>query len=101
MEMITTKEALKMLKGRGFIVPYPTLALWVREGRFEGAELDEGNPRGSVWYIPRASVEKFQPPERGRPPNKTPATANNRATGKARGSNGASVSKSAKRGGKR
>ena len=71
MDMVTTKEALQMLRERGLTVPYPTLALWVREGRFEGAKLDESNPRGSVWYIPRASVMKFAPPERGRPP-KTP-----------------------------
>lgn len=68
MDMVTTKEALAILQKRGFAVPYPTLALWVRTGRFEGAQLDENNPRGAVWYIPRKSVEKFEPPGRGRPP---------------------------------
>jgi hypothetical protein len=68
MDMVTTKEALAILQKRGFAVPYPTLALWVRTGRFEGAQLDESNPRGAVWYIPRKSVEKFEPPDRGRPP---------------------------------
>jgi len=67
MDMVTTKEALKILQVRGLDVPYPTLALWVREGRFKGAKLDESNPRGAVWYIPRKSVETFEPPERGRP----------------------------------
>lgn len=67
MDMVTTKEALTILRGRGIEVPYPTLALWVRTGRFEGAQLDESNPRGAVWYIPRKAVEKFAPPERGRP----------------------------------
>ena len=67
MDMVTTKEALAILRDRGIDVPYPTLALWVRTGRFEGAQLDESNPRGAVWYIPRKSVEKFKPPERGRP----------------------------------
>lgn len=67
MDMVTTKEALVILQERGLNVPYPTLAFWVRTGRFEGAQLDESNPRGAVWYIPRQSVEKFEPPERGRP----------------------------------
>ena len=67
MEMLSTTKALEVLRERGIIVPYPTLALWVREGRFEGAELDETNPRGPVWKIPRSSVEKFELPARGRP----------------------------------
>lgn len=71
--MVTTKEALSILRGRGIEVPYPTLALWVRTGRFEGAQLDDSNPRGAVWYIPRKSVEKFEPPERGRPSSKKSA----------------------------
>ncbi len=68
MDTVTTKEALNILRARGLKVPYPTIALWVREGRFAGAELDEDNPRGAVWYIPRKSVESFTPPERGRKP---------------------------------
>jgi hypothetical protein len=91
MDMVTTKEALKMLEKRGFSVPYPTLALWVREGRFEGAKLDENNPRGSVWYIPRNSVETFQPPERGRPPK--PSNTEKTATRKPGASNGAATGK--------
>ena len=74
MDMVTTKEALTILRGRGISVPYPTLALWVRTGRFEGAQLDESNPRGAVWYIPRKAVEKFEPPERGRPAQPKPPT---------------------------
>ncbi len=73
MDMVSTKEALAILQKRGYEVPYPTLALWVREGRFEGAKLED-NPRGAVWHIPRAAVEKFQPPERGRPKVEKPAT---------------------------
>ena len=72
--MVTTKEALEILRNRGFEVPYPTLALWVREGRFGGAVLED-NPRGAVWYIPRSSVVRFQPPERGRPPKAKPEQA--------------------------
>ncbi len=81
MSMVTTKEALKILRSRGLNVPYPTLALWVREGRFEGAKLED-NPRGAVWYIPRTSVEKFDPPERGRPPKAKPAQSNGKKRGK-------------------
>jgi hypothetical protein len=81
MSMVTTKEALKILRSRGLNVPYPTLALWVREGRFEGAKLED-NPRGAVWYIPRTSVEKFDPPERGRPPKAKPGTSSGKKKGK-------------------
>jgi hypothetical protein len=69
MDMVTTKEALVILRAKGIKVPYPTLALWVREGRFQGAKLED-NPRGAVWYIPRSAVERFAPPERGRPKTK-------------------------------
>ncbi len=86
MDKVTTKEALTILQKRGITVPYPTLALWVREGRFEGAELDETNPRGSVWYIPRKSVETFEPPERGRPTTKQPAQTATKARGGKKGS---------------
>jgi|GEM_PF-1911040 len=68
-ERLTTKEALELLAERGIVVSYPTIALWVREGKFEGAEREE-TPRGAVWYIPRKSVEDFQKPEMGRPPKK-------------------------------
>jgi hypothetical protein len=75
MDMLTTKEALDVLRKRGFDVPYPTIALWVRTGKFNGAELDETNSRGPVWLIPRESVENFQPPERGRPPKAAAKTS--------------------------
>lgn len=66
-ERLTTKEALELLAERGIVVSYPTIALWVREGKFKDAEREE-TPRGAVWYIPRKSVEDFQKPEMGRPP---------------------------------
>jgi hypothetical protein len=98
MDMVTTKEALELLRSRGLEVPYPTLALWVREGRFEGAELDESNPRGSVWYIPRTAVENFELPERGRPPLVSKPPANEKTlTGDSR----AKAKASSKRGGKK
>ena len=68
MEMVTTRQALEILQAAGLKVPYSTLALWVRQGKFDGAQLDETNPRGPVWLIPRRSVEAFRPPRRGRRP---------------------------------
>ena len=88
MDEVTTKEALVILRRRGIEVPYPTLALWVRGGRFQGARLDESSPRGAVWYIPRAAVESFTPPERGRP-------------AKSKGEGEATRKRAAKKGGKR
>lgn len=65
-EMLTTKQVLEALADKGITVSYPTVALWVRKGKFEGAERKEES-RGAVWYIPRSSVENFKKPEIGRP----------------------------------
>ena len=67
MKTVTTKKAQEMLAGRGIVVSYPTIAQWVREGRFDGAQRDE-TERGPVWRIPLRAVEKFEPPRIGRPP---------------------------------
>jgi hypothetical protein len=67
MAMVTTKKAQELLRARGIEVSYPTIAQWTREGRFEGAELEE-TERGPVWRIPLESVKKFHPPKAGRPP---------------------------------
>ncbi len=64
--MIDTAGALERLKGRGFEVTYPTLARWLQKGLIEGAE-QEDTPRGPVWKMPLASVERFEPPKKGRP----------------------------------
>jgi hypothetical protein len=66
-EKLTTKEAQKLLESRGIKVVYSTIAHWVRSGKFVDA-VQEDTPRGAVWYIPRSSVENFQPPAPGRPP---------------------------------
>jgi hypothetical protein len=79
MEMVTTRQALKILQAAGLKVPYSTLALWVRQGKFAGAKLDQTNPRGPVWLIPRASVESFRPPARGRPRKVTTSTSRSKA----------------------
>lgn len=67
MKMVSTKQAQALLEERGVQVSYPTIAQWVREGRFAGAELEE-TERGPVWRIPVASVRTFEPPKMGRPP---------------------------------
>lgn len=66
-KMLTTKEVQGALRERGVEVSYSNLALWVRSGRFAGAQL-QPTPRGPVWMIPAASVDKFQPPRRGPKP---------------------------------
>jgi hypothetical protein len=66
METVTTKEAQELLARRGITAGYPTIAQWVREGRFAGARRDE-TERGPVWRIPVESVENFEPPKMGRP----------------------------------
>ncbi len=66
MKMVTTKKAQEMLQERGITTTYPTIAQWVREGRFKGAEREE-TERGPVWRIPVESVKKFEPPRIGRP----------------------------------
>lgn len=65
--MLTTRQTLELLAKRGIKVSYPTVAQWVREGKFKGAKREE-TPRGAVWYIPKSSVEDFEKPEMGRPP---------------------------------
>jgi len=66
MKMVTTKQALEMLNARGIGVSYPTLAQWVREGKFASAILEE-TERGPVWRIPIESIKQFEPPKQGRP----------------------------------
>jgi hypothetical protein len=66
MKTVSTKQAQALLEERGIQVSYPTIAQWVREGRFVGAELEE-TERGPVWRIPLASVKTFEPPKMGRP----------------------------------
>lgn len=84
------------MAGRGIVASYPTLAQWVREGRFQGAERDE-TERGPVWRIPVVSVKRFEPPKSGRP-------AKARANGAAPSADGRVVVKpkrAAKKGGKK
>lgn len=66
MKTVTTKKAREMLAERGISTSYPTLAQWVREGRFAGAEREE-TERGPVWRIPVESVRRFERPKVGRP----------------------------------
>ena len=77
-KMLTTTEVRSLLAERGIEVSYPTVAMWVREGKFPGAQREE-TPRGPLWYIPRSSVETFEPPPQGRPPKPQPEATNGRA----------------------
>jgi hypothetical protein len=73
MKMVTTKQAQKILEGRGISISYPTIAQWTREGRFAGAEREE-TERGPVWRIPIEVVKSFDPPKPGRPSEKAKET---------------------------
>jgi hypothetical protein len=43
-----------------------TVSLWCRDGTLKGA-YQEDTPFGMVWYIPKATSDKFERPKRGRP----------------------------------
>ena len=58
---LTTQQVAEKLKK-----PYPTVALWVRQGRFPHAEYEE-TPRGGVWWIPESDLVGFVAPKPGRP----------------------------------
>ena len=88
MKMVTTKRAQKLLEERGINVSYPTIAQWVREGRFAGAVRDE-TERGPVWRIPLESVKRFELPKMGRPPKpETETTSRKRAISRWEGEGG-------------
>jgi hypothetical protein len=70
MKTVNTKRARELLAERGIKVSYPTLAQWVREGRFAGAGLEETD-RGPVWRIPVDSIRAFEAPKIGRPKSET------------------------------
>ena len=64
--MLTAAEFSKAIN-----VPYPTVALWLRAGRIEGAtQLEIGGLK--VWQIPAEAVKSYKGdqkrPKRGRPP---------------------------------
>jgi hypothetical protein len=61
-KMLTTQEVAARLDR-----PYPTIALWVRQGRFKNAVAEDA-PRGKVWWIPESDLEDFIEPTLGRPP---------------------------------
>jgi len=59
-------------------VPYSTVMLWLKQGRFPGAERDDSNPRGPVWLIPRSALDNVKLPKRGRPAKAKTGGANKR-----------------------
>ena len=79
--MLTTSETQAALAERGIEVSYSNLALWVRSGKFPGAELIGGK----VWLIPSEAVEKFKPPARGWPKGKARKVASTKQPAQRRG----------------
>lgn len=59
--MLSVKEVADRLNR-----PAPTIRLWVRQGKFKNAKLEE-TPAGSYWAIPESDLRGFSEPERGRP----------------------------------
>jgi len=59
--MLTTRQVAQRLNR-----PYPTISLWVRQGRFKNA-IFEDTPRGGIWWIPESDVLSFILPKPGRP----------------------------------
>jgi hypothetical protein len=62
-KMLTTQQVAERLNR-----PYPTIALWVRQGRFKNAVAEE-TPRGRVWWVPESDLAELAKPKPGRPPN--------------------------------
>ena len=62
----TAKELTVPEVARRLRKPYPTVSLWVRQGRFPNARYEQ-TPRGGVWWIPESDVSSFTPPKPGRP----------------------------------
>ena len=94
MKMVSTKQAQQLLEERGVSASYPTIAQWVREGRFKYAVLEE-TERGPVWRIPLESVRSFEPPKMGRPPLSD--NSEKRATGQKNAKEGISSKKRGKK----
>jgi hypothetical protein len=87
--------------------PYPTVALWLRQGKVPGA-YQESVGDFSVWQIPSDAVKDFQAPKLGRPKKEAEAAAAakptkgasaKKASAEATGRGGAKAAK--KRGGAR
>ena len=68
--LLTTQQVAKRLRK-----PYPTVALWARQGRFPNA-VQEETPRGKIWWIPESDLLKFVQPKPGRPSTKADSTKN-------------------------
>lgn len=75
-KMLTTQQVAQKLRK-----PYPTVALWVRQGRFPHAKYEE-TPRGGVWWIPESDLAGFVAPKPGRPPAKAHATKKTTKSGR-------------------
>ena len=61
MQDLTTREIAFFYQ-----VPYTTAMTWITSGLFENA-YQEQTPRGVIWRVPRAAIDTFKKPLRGRP----------------------------------
>ncbi len=86
--MLTTEETAARLQVTGARV-----RAMIRDGRLPAQKF------GHVHMIKESDLKLVADRKTGRPPNKTPDTANNRATGQIRATGGASTGK--KKGGKK
>ena len=65
--MLTVRETAARLG-----VEASNIRKWVRDGRFEGAKLEE-TPLGPHWLIPESALATFKRRPRGRPRKSKPA----------------------------
>jgi hypothetical protein len=79
------KKEPKFMTAREFAAaisrPYPTVALWLRQGLIpQATSIQLGAMR--VWQIPLTVIETFEPPKIGRPKKKTSGGKGGKATKK-------------------
>ena len=76
--MLTVRETAARLG-----VEASNVRKWVRDGRFEGAKLEE-TPLGPHWLIPESALGTFKRHPRGRPRRSKPAAveSSNKIAGK-------------------
>ncbi len=66
-----------------------TVTRWCQRGLFPNAQLGPKTGRGAIYLIPASDLERFTPPERGRPADAAPsalAAAQRRSRARRRGS---------------
>lgn len=73
-EHVTIRQAMDILRDRGFPVAYPTVRRWCQRGEIPAHAIEhEGGKRTVLWLIDRAALDEFTPPKRGRRPDPDPS----------------------------